>query len=56
MHLMEMRKQQVDAAGFLTCLGVLHPAARDDQFWDEPDHDDAAVFSHVELQNRLSAM
>ncbi|WP_239514268.1 hypothetical protein [Streptosporangium sp. 'caverna'] len=55
MYLTEVREQQVNAAGFLACRGILHndlAAARDDQFRDEPDHDDAAVLLRVELRNR----
>ncbi|MEQ4721925.1 hypothetical protein, partial [Nonomuraea sp. B19D2] len=50
-----MREQQKNATGFLACLGMLHndlAAARDDQFRDEPDHDDAAALLCIELRNR----
>ncbi|MGN9847545.1 hypothetical protein ACTMTI_56750 [Nonomuraea sp. H19] len=55
MHLTEMWEQQKNATGFLACRGMSHndlAAARDDQFRDEPDHDDAAVLLRVELRNR----
>ncbi|MFG6202320.1 hypothetical protein [Nonomuraea sp. JJY05] len=55
MHLAEMWEQQKNTASFLACQGMLHndlAAARDDQFRDEPDHDDAAVHLRVELRNR----
>ncbi|MFC4061836.1 hypothetical protein ACFOWE_26335 [Planomonospora corallina] len=54
-HLVEMWEQQGDTAGFLARQGVLHndlATARDDQFRDEPDHDDAAALMYLELRNR----
>ena len=55
MELLQIREQQVQAAGFLACQAVLHndlAAARDDQFLVEQDLHEAAVLPDMLLRNR----